>query len=278
LPAARPEAVELVDTHCHLALEAFDADREAVVGRARQAGVAACLVVGIERLSSEAALALARTLPGWAFATAGIHPTEADVADEARWPAVRELLASGAFVAVGETGLDQWHRRTEPEAQVASLHRHVQAALDLDLPVILHCRDAFPRLLAELERWREAGLRGVLHCFTAGEAEAARLVELGLHVGVGGAATYKPNAALRAAVRSVPDERLVLETDAPWLAPVPVRGRRNEPAFVAHVAECLADDRGADRAVFAARTSRNARTLFRLPPPGAEPTPPRGGP
>ncbi len=263
----------LVDTHCHLAFEAFDADREAVVGRAREAGVEACLVVGVEARSSEAARRLARSLPGWAFATAGIHPTEADVADEACWRAVRELLASGGFVAVGETGLDDFHRRTDTEAQVASLHRHVQAALELDLPVILHCRDAFPRLLAELDRWRGSGLRGVLHCFTGGAAEAARLVELGLHVGVGGTATYKPNAALRAAVRSVPDERLLLETDAPWLAPVPLRGRRNEPAFVAHVAACLADDRGADRATFAARTSANARTLFRLPP-----TPPRGGP
>lgn len=272
------DPVDLVDTHCHLAADAFDDDRQAVVARARQAGVTACIVVGVDRQSSAAALGLARELPGWAFATAGIHPTEAEVADEARWPAVRELLAGGACVAVGETGLDDFHRRTDTEAQVASLHRHVRAALDLDLPVILHCRDAFPRLLAELERWRGTGLRGVLHCFTGGEAEAARLVELGLHVGVGGAATYKPNATLRSAVRSVPDERLVLETDAPWLAPVPVRGRRNEPAFVAHVAACLADDRGTDRAAFAALTSRNARALFRFPPPGAEPTLPRGGP
>jgi TatD DNase family protein len=265
-PPLPSRPLDLVDTHCHLAFEAFDTDREAVVARAREAGVAGCVVVGVDQPSSESALRLARQHPGWAAATAGIHPTEADVTDPARWPPLRELLAAGGFAAVGETGLDDFHHRTSLDAQAASLHRHVQAALDLALPVVLHCRDAFPRLLDELERWRGAGLRGVLHCFTGGPAEAERLVDLGLHLGAGGAATYKPNTALREALRATPVERLVLETDAPWLAPVPVRGRRNEPAFVAHVAELLADDRGADRADFAARTSANARALFGLTP------------
>ena len=263
MPAPAP-CLDLVDTHCHLAFEAFDTDREAVVGRARAAGVGACVVVGVDQPSSEAALSLSRALPGWAAATAGIHPTESDVTDPARWPPLRELLAGGGFAAVGETGLDDFHHRTPLDAQAESLHRHVRAALELRLPVVLHCRDAFPRLLEELQRWRGAGLRGVLHCFTGGPAEAERLINLGLHLGIGGAATYKPNSALREAVRATPAERLVLETDAPWLAPQPVRGRRNEPAFVAHVAACLADDRGADRAAFAAQTSSNARTLFGL--------------
>ena len=256
---------DLVDTHCHLAFEAFEPDREAVVARAREAGVRACVIVGVDAPSSEAALRLAGALPGWAFPTAGIHPTEKDVEDPGRWPAVRELLGSGRFVAVGETGLDDFHRETSTEAQVGSLHRHVEAAIELDLPVVLHCREAFPRLLAELQRWRGSGLRGVLHCFTGGPAEAEALLELGLHLGLGGATTYKGNASLRAAVRAAPAERLVLETDAPWLTPQPVRGRRNEPAFVAHVAALLADDRGAEREAFAAATSAAARTLFGLP-------------
>jgi TatD DNase family protein len=256
---------DLVDTHCHLAFEAFAPDREAVVARAQAAGVRACLVVGVDEASSRAALAAAEALPGWAFATAGIHPTEADVADPGRWPALLELLASGRFTAVGETGLDEFHKDTAVEAQVASLHRHVQAALDLDLPVVLHCREAFPRLLGELERWRGSGLRGVLHCFTGGPAEAEGLLGLGLHLGIGGAATYKGNASLREAVRATPVERLVLETDAPWLTPQAVRGRRNEPAFVAHVAAALVADRGGELAAFAAGTSATARSLFRLP-------------
>jgi TatD DNase family protein len=256
---------DLVDTHCHLASEAFEPDRGDVVLRAREAGVSACVVVGVDAASSAAGLRLADSLPGWAFATAGIHPTEQDVQDPARWPPLRELLDTRRFVAVGETGLDDFHRDTSMEAQIASLHRHVEAALELDLPVVLHCRDAFPRLLAELQAWRGRGLRGVLHCFTGGPAEAEALLDLGLHLGLGGATTYKANASLREAVRHAPAERLVLETDAPWLAPQAVRGRRNEPAFVAHVAALLAQDRGADLQAFAAATSAAARALFRLP-------------
>jgi TatD DNase family protein len=274
LPAPVPD---LVDTHCHLAFEAFAADRQAVVERALAAGVRACVVVGVDQASSEAALRLAREQPGWAHATAGIHPTEPDVADARRFAAVRELLASGAFVAVGETGLDAFHDRTALDDQAASLQRHLQAAVELDLPAVIHCRDAFGPLLDQLERWRGSGLRGVLHCFTGAALDAERLVGLGLHLGLGGAATYRANAGLRDAVRGVPASRLVLETDAPWLAPLPRRGRRNEPAFVAHVAECLAADRGADVAAFAAATSASARNLFRLPAGGAL-TPPRGAP
>jgi TatD DNase family protein len=275
--APPPPPLDLVDTHCHLAFEAFAADRQAVVERARVAGVQACIVVGVDRATSEDALRLAREAPGWAHATAGIHPTEPDVADPQRFPAVLELLASGAFVAVGETGLDAFHRRTALDDQAASLQRHLRAAVDLDLPAVIHCREAFGPLLDELERWRGSGLRGVLHCVSGGARDAERLLELGLHLGLGGAATYKANAGLREAVRAVPASRLVLETDAPWLPPVPQRGRRNEPAFVAHVAECLAADRGADLPSFAASTSAAARALFRLPAARAL-SPPRGDP
>lgn len=257
--------LDLVDSHCHLAFGAFDPDRPEVVARAREAGVHGCLVVAVDGPSAEAALRVTREHPGWARATAGIHPTEPAVADPRAFAALRERLASGDFAAVGETGLDEFHRETRLEDQVASLQRHLQAAVELDLPAVIHCRDAFPRLLSELERWRGSGLRGVVHCFSGGPAELATLLDLGLHVGLGGTVTYKANRDLRAAVRDVPPDRLLLETDAPWLAPVPWRGRRNEPAHVAHVARCLADDRGADPAAFARATSRAARTLLRLP-------------
>lgn len=258
-------ALDLVDSHCHLAFGAFDADRPEVVARARAAGVRACLVVAVDGPSAEAALRVAREHPGWACATAGIHPTEPAVADPRAFAALRERLASGDFMAVGETGLDAFHRQTAVEDQVASLHRHLLAAVELDLPAVIHCRDAFPRLLAELERWRGSGLRGVLHCFSGGPAELAALLDLGLHLGLGGTLTYKANRELRAAVRDVPADRLLLETDAPWLAPVPCRGRRNEPALLAHVARCLADDRGADPVALARATSRAARALLGLP-------------
>ena len=255
----------LVDTHCHLAFEAFDPDRAEVVARAREAGVAACVVVAVDHGSTLAARRLAAAEPGWAWPTAGIHPTEPAVADPEEWARVATLLAGGGFIAVGETGLDAFHRSTRPEDQLASLRRHLAAALELDLPVILHCRDAFAPLRAELSAWSGRGLRGVLHCFTGDAADAAHLLELGLHLGLGGATTYKGNAALRDAVRDVSPERIVLETDAPWLAPLPRRGRRNEPAFVAHVAEALARDRGMATPEFARRTTATAGRLFGLP-------------
>ena len=258
------ERPPLVDTHCHLTVEAFGADRGAVVERARAAGVAACVVVALDAASALEAAALAEALPGWAVPTAGVHPTQPAVADTDEWRRVEELLASGRFRAVGETGLDDYHEEVPLADQVPSLHRHVEAALEHDLPVILHCRDAFPALHAELGRYAGAPLRGVLHCFTGAEEDARRLITLGLHLGVGGVSTYKPNGALRAALRSVPLERLVLETDSPWLAPQAVRGQRNEPAFVAHVAATIAADRGLDLPAFAARTTANASALFGL--------------
>jgi TatD DNase family protein len=254
----------LVDTHCHLTVAAFDADRGQVVERARAAGLVGCVVVALDAPTARQALALADDLPGWAFPSAGVHPTEDVVADEAEWARIAELLASNRFVAVGETGLDDFHHKVPLELQVRSLHRHVAAALDLGLPLILHCRDAFPRLLDELRRYEGAPLRGVLHCFTGGAQEAARLLALGLHLGLGGVTTYKANAALRDVVREAPLERLLLETDAPWLAPQPERGRRNEPAFVTHVAQRLAADRGLALDDFAACTTANADALFGL--------------
>jgi len=257
-------APPLVDTHCHLTVAAFGDDRAAVVERARQAGLAACVVVALDAASAVEAAALAGEFPGWAFPTAGVHPNQDGVADADEWRRIEELLDSGRFVAVGETGLDDHHKEIPLTAQVPSLHRHVESALEHDLPLILHCRDAFPRLHAELSRYAGAPLRGVLHCFTGSDEDARQLLGLGLHLGVGGISTYKPNGELRATLRRVAVERLLLETDAPWLAPQSVRGRRNEPAFVAHVAAVIAADRGAELTGFAARTTANADALFGL--------------
>lgn len=257
-------APPLVDTHCHLTVAAFDEDRPAVVARAREAGLAACVVVALDADTALQAAELGAAFPGWAFPTAGVHPTQDTVADAGQWRRIEELLDSGRFVALGETGLDDFHKEVPLEAQVPSFHRHVESALAHDLPLVVHCRDAFPRLHAELARYAGAPLRGVLHCFTGGPQDAERLLACGLHLGVGGVATYKANAALRATLRAAPLERLVLETDSPWLAPQPVRGRRNEPAFVAQVAQVVAADRGLETAELAARTTANATSLFAL--------------
>jgi TatD DNase family protein len=254
----------VVDSHCHLAFDAFAEDRQEVIERARTAGVAACVVVGVDPESALAALEVAHSEPGWAHPTAGLHPTESATLDEAQWPRVEELLRSGRFVAVGETGLDDYHDTVPMDRQINSLHRHLALSLDLDLPVILHCRDAFDSMAEALGRYAGSPIRGVLHCYTGTAAELPALLGAGLHIGVGGIATFRKSTELRDAVREVPDDRLLVETDAPWLSPMPVRGRRNEPAFVAHVARFLAEDREADAVAFAATTTANADALFGL--------------
>ena len=257
-----PPPPPLVDTHCHLAFSAFDEDRPEVLARAREAGLVGCVAVAVDAASADRARALADAEPGFVHATAGVHPTEELVADDRELDAVAERLATGRFVAVGETGLDDFHDSTPMERQRVALRRHIGMALEHDLPIILHCRDAFGPMAEELAKHRGDGLRGVLHCFTGEVADVEGLLAVGLHIGVGGIATYKPRGDLRAAVREVPTERLLVETDAPWLSPVPMRGRRNEPAFVAHVAEHLAADRDMPLEAFAEATTENARALF----------------
>ncbi len=254
----------LIDTHCHLAFSSYDEDRATVIRRAKSQDVAACIVVAVDVASAEAGLRLAQAEPGWAFATAGLHPTETSTMSERAHDAIRALLETRCFVAVGETGLDAYHTTVPMDIQVVSLHRHLSLAVEFDLPVILHCRDAFERIHSELRAWRGRGVRGVLHCFTGTPSDVSNLAEFGLHVGIGGVATFPRNHSLREALRSVPHDRLLLETDAPWLAPVPVRGQRNEPAHVSHVATSVANTIGIDVNDLAALTTLNARSLFRL--------------
>lgn len=273
-------APPLIDSHCHLAFDAFDEDRGEVLARAREAGLVGLLAVAVDGDSARAALALAAAEPGFVHATAGIHPTEAAVADPAAFDDVATLVREQPVVAVGETGLDSFHDRTGLDDQRASLERHLALALETDRPVVLHCRDAFAPLQEALDAVAGSGLRGVLHCYTGGPEELGPLLDAGLHIGIGGIATFPRNEALREALRLIPDERLLLETDAPWLAPVPRRGRRNEPAYVAHVAARVAAERGQPLEELARRTTRNARELFGLAgdrgaaPRGATPPPP----
>lgn len=253
---------DLVDTHCHVAFDAFDDDREEALERARRAGVRGCLAVAVDAATASDAAALADAHPGFLAPTAGIHPNEPRVADPDEWARVRELVATGRFVAVGETGLDFYRDDVPAAAQTASLRRHLDLALEHDLPAVIHCRDAFDAMAAVLADYTGSALRGVLHCFTGTVRDLEPVLAAGLHVGVGGVVTYKRNDALREAVRETPRDRLLFETDAPWLAPQAVRGRRNEPAFVAHVAAFCAEFLHVPLADLARVTTDNARALF----------------
>ena len=255
----------LIDSHAHLDDSRFAADLPAVLDRAAAAGVERILTIGIDRATSEAAVALADRFPMLA-AVVGIQPNHVAEAAPEDWAAVADLAAGSRVVAVGETGLDRYWDRAPFELQEESFRRHLDLARRLDRPVVIHCREAeadVVRVLRE-EFDRRGPVRGVMHSFTGDAATAAACLELGLHVSFAGMLTYKSAADLRAVARGIPLDRLLVETDSPYLAPEPVRGRRNEPAFVAHNAACLAGLMGVSVEELAAATTQNARRLFGL--------------
>jgi TatD DNase family protein len=253
----------LTDSHAHVFWEAFDADRAAVLARARAAGVERMLLVGTNVESSRAAFALSEREPG-TFPTAGIHPHDAAAADDAARREIDALCRREGCVGVGETGLDYFKRYSPREAQLASFRWHLALARSIDKPVIVHCRDAHEDVVALLRDAR--GVRGVMHCYTMGVEELAPYLELGFLVSFSGVVTYPKNEANRAAARAVPADRLLVETDCPFLAPQSRRGQRNEPAFLRSVVDAVAGARGAEPAEIARVTSENAARLFGLPP------------
>jgi TatD DNase family protein len=255
--------MQIVDSHAHLHFDAFDADRAAMLSRAREAGVMAFVNVGTDAATSRASFDLAAAEPD-VFPTAGIHPNDSAAATEADWRAIEALAAQPRCVAIGETGLDWYRDRTPRDVQVAAFERQIDLARRRDVPVIIHCREAFADVYATLRRARPPH-RGVMHCFSGTPREAAEAVELGLHVSFAGPLTYKKNVELRAALAAVPADRVMIETDCPFLPPEGKRGKRNEPAFLPFLVHEAAKVLGIDPGEAALRTSRNAGALFRLP-------------
>lgn len=250
----------IVDTHAHLQVEAFDADRDAVLERARAAGVAATVVVGIDPDSSRAALALAGRHAG-VLATAGVHPCSAAGGGPAALAAIAALIDGGGFAAVGETGLDYHHRGTTDRAEQLDAFRfQLDLARERDLPVVIHCRKAFEDVAATVAA--HPGVRGVVHSFAEGPDQLRTAVDAGLHVAFGGLLTGRGNRRIRAAAVAAPRERLLVETDAPFLVPSGHDEARNEPRHARTVLECLAALRGEDPDDLAAATTANARALF----------------
>jgi TatD DNase family protein len=238
---------QLVDTHAHVMDAAFDGDRPAVLARARAAGVEHLVLVGYDLASSRAAVQLAATVPG-AAATAGIHPNSAAEHTSADFDALAELARTAGVVAIGETGLDYVREFTPPARQQEAFAWHLALAESLQLPVVVHNRQAdagvAAALVASAARRPTGTVPGVLHCFSSTDPVfLGRLVDAGYYVSFAGPLTFKSATDLRTMARLVPAERLLVETDCPYLAPVPHRGRRNEPAFVAATAACLAEVR-----------------------------------
>jgi TatD DNase family protein len=252
----------LVDSHCHLDFPDFAAEQDAVVARARAAGVGHMLTIGTHVTKFDQVRAVAEKYDGISC-TVGIHPHEAGaepLVDVARLTA---LAAHPKVVAFGETGLDFFYEHSPRADQERSFRTHIAAARAADLPVVIHTRDADAEMGAILsEEMAKGPFAGVIHCFSSGPELADFAIKLGLYISLSGIVTFKKAEALRAVAKSVPLDRLLVETDAPYLAPVPHRGKRNEPAYVAHTAAVVAELKGVPREELAARTTENFFRLF----------------
>jgi TatD DNase family protein len=254
----------MIDSHCHLDQSYFGEDRGAVLARARQAGVTAFVCVGVGRgaAAAEEAAAIAAAEPD-VFATVGVHPHDAAEATEEHWAAYARLARLPRVVGIGETGLDYYYDHSPRDRQQEAYRRSIALAREAGLPVVSHVRDAHPDA-AELLRREAAGLPGVIHCFTGGVAEARAYLDLGQYLSFSGIVTFKNATNVREAAAFAPLDRILVETDAPYLAPIPHRGARNEPAFVVETLKVVAALRGVAPDELDAATTENTRKVFRL--------------
>jgi len=259
--------VQLVDSHCHLDDEQFHSDREQVIQRARDAGLKYMLAIGTGDgpPDLESAIRLADQFP-FIFATVGVHPNDAQKSNPQTFRNLRELAEHPKVAAIGEIGLD-YHWGVPPEAQFPVFRQQLEIAAQARLPVVIHTRDAWDDTLGVLrEFWAPLGLPCIMHCFTGDVVRAKECLELGFILSFGGVATFPKSAEIREAARITPADRLLMETDSPYLAPVPHRGKRNEPSFVAHTASRLAEVRGVSLAELAAQTTANFERIFQVQP------------
>ena len=252
-----------VDSHCHLTDEQFDGDREAVLARARAAGVCRFLVIGAtgDFSHNEKAVALARGNRD-VSAVVGVHPHDARTITSDTYARLRELAREPEVVGLGETGLDFYYDNSPREDQRTHFRAFIRLARELGLPLSMHVREAYGEAVETLRADGEGRIRGVMHCFTGSVEEARALLDLDLFISFSGIVTFKSAGALREVARAVPLERLLIETDCPLLAPVPYRGKRNEPAYVIQVAQTLAEVKGLSLAEIADATRRNSEALF----------------
>ena len=253
----------MIDSHCHLDSEYFGEDRDPVLARAREAGVGLFITIGVGRGldAPREAAALAAAAPD-IYATVGVHPHDAAGMTEETWAELEALARRPRVVGVGETGLDYYYDHSPRAEQLEAYRRFVALARAADRPVVSHIRDAHEEAAALL-REEKAG-PGVIHCFSGGVAEARAYLDLGQCLSFSGIVTFKTAGNIREAAAFAPLDRILIETDAPYLAPVPKRGKRNEPAFLAHTLAALAEVRGMPAAELDAVTSANTRRLFRL--------------
>ncbi len=251
----------MIDTHCHIDDEQYAAEFDAFIRAQQEAGVEAILVPGVNLESLKKVPAICAQYPNYLFPAVGVHPEEikedwAEVLDK-----ITPCVNRKDWIAIGEIGLDYHFDVTYKEEQKLAFRRQLDWALQHNLPAMIHSRDATEDMLVILKEYTAKGLRGVMHCFSGSHEVAEQIVKMGLYLGIGGVITFK-NAKLAEHLQGIPLERIVLETDAPWMAPTPYRGKRNEPAWMVYVAAKLAEVYALPLETIIAETTQNARRLF----------------
>jgi len=254
----------MTDTHAHINVPRFAEDLPAVINRAVSANISAIIVVGVDIPTSRAAVAIAERFPS-CWATVGIHPHEAAACGPATWRELESLATAPKVVAVGETGLDYYRNLAPKDAQQVAFSKQLALAAKANLPVVVHMREAY----ADVHRALKQAMpprKAVMHCFSGDSAQAAALIDLGCMISLAGPVTYRSATQLHHVAKMVPSDRLLLETDCPYLAPVPKRGKRNEPAYVRFTLDAVAQRRNVAARKLEEITDRNAQTFFGITP------------
>lgn len=253
--------MKLIDTHAHIYQPAFGQDREAVLARSRAAGISHILMPAIDASTHADMLQLEEQEPGYCLSMMGVHPCSVKENYKEELAIAEAHLPGRKWVAIGETGLDFYWDLTFREQQYDAFHRQAEWALHYDIPLVIHSRNATDECIDVVASHQKGGLKGVFHCFSGTHEQARRIVDLGFYLGIGGVVTFK-NAGVDKALEGIDLGAIVLETDAPYLAPVPFRGKRNECSYLSHVAQKLAEIAGLGAEEIAAVTTTNAQKLF----------------
>jgi TatD DNase family protein len=253
----------LIDTHAHLYTGDFSDDREAVLDRALKAGVGLVIMPNIDSGSAEEMLKLSRACPGICYPLMGLHPSSVGKDVNMELELVEEWLTKEKFYGIGEVGIDLYWDKTFLVQQEEAFRHQLRLARTMKLPVVIHVRESFHEVWSILEKEQDGSLTGIFHCFSGNAEEARKVIDAGFYLGIGGVVTFKNNSLAGVLEITGPD-RVVLETDAPWLSPVPHRGKRNEPGYLVHVADRVASIFGISRENIGEVTTANARRIFNI--------------
>ena len=254
----------MIDSHAHLEMSEFNQDRKEVIQRAKSNGIDYILTVGIDIEACKQAIALAEENK-FVYAILGIHPHNAKQIDESTYPLLRKLTQHDKVCALGEIGLDFFRNLSPPEVQIKRFRELIALARELRLPIVVHDRNAHQETLSILKEEKAFEVGGVIHCFSGDYEMASKCLNMGFYISIPGTITFKNAKSLQGIVRNIPLDRILLETDSPFLAPMPFRGKRNEPSYVRYVAEKIARIKTLDPEEVASVTSQNVKTLFQIP-------------